>query len=63
MANVLTVDEAIAVLQALRAELGGSVPVVVGERGFQLACAVETVSWPDLEDDELVHRAVRICGA
>lgn len=61
-AGTLTLDELLAQLHGLRSELGGDVPVVVGERGFELAYAVDVVSWPDLDDDELVHRAVRICG-
>lgn len=61
-AGTLTLDELIARLSELREHLGDNVPVVVGERGFQLACGVDTVTWPDLDDDELVHRAVRICG-
>lgn len=61
--STLTLDELIARLQALREQRGGQVLVQVGERGFQLACAVDVVRWRDLEDDELEHVAVRICGA
>lgn len=54
----------LAQLQALREQLGGGgVYMVVGGSGFQLAFAVDTVHWPDFEDDDCVHRAARICGA
>ncbi len=60
--STLTLDELIAQLEAQRAQLGGHVPVIVDERGTELAYAVDVVRWRDLEDAEAEYAAVRICG-
>ena len=60
--QTLTLDELIAQLQAQRDQLGGHVPVIVGERGTELAYAVDVLRWRDLEDDEVEYTAARICG-
>lgn len=60
--RTLTLDELIAQLQAQREQLGGHVPVIVGERGTELAYAVDVVRWRDLEDAEAEYTAARICG-
>lgn len=61
-AGAYTLDELIARLKALSEQLGGHVPVLVGEHGSELACAVDTVRWRDIEEDELEYVAARICG-
>jgi len=34
----------------------------LGERGLELASASEVVTWPDVEDAEVMYRAARTCS-
>lgn len=61
-AGAYTLNELITQLQAMREQLGGHVPVLVGVHGSELACAVDVVRWTDIENNELEYVAARICG-
>lgn len=51
----ISLDELLEQLRAVRDRLGGNAFVVVGERGFELACSVEAVNWPDIESGRLIY--------
>jgi hypothetical protein len=60
--NALRLYELIEQLVAVQRVVGSEALVQIGERGCELAICVDTVTFPDIEDEEKVLTFVRISG-
>jgi hypothetical protein len=60
--KTLSLGELIQQLVAVQRVVGCGAQVQLGERGCELAMCVDTVTFPDIEDDAQVLTLVRIRG-